>query len=83
MVFPKLSDETVSKIQSMVWRFVRVFLSSFLVSAAVLMTNVTKEDLANFDKWLLVVITAGLIGGISALGKFIRDEFPSISKLPL
>lgn len=66
---------------SMLWRFVRVFLSSFFVSASILLANVTQENLIDWKRWGAAVLMAGMVGGISALGKFIRDEFGV--KLPL
>jgi len=74
---------TKSALLAALWRFVRVFLSSFLVSASLLMVNVTQDDLINWKRWLVAVLIAGMTGGVSAIGKFIRDTFPSVDKLPL
>jgi hypothetical protein len=82
-----LTEVQVAFLTSALWRFVRVFLSSFLVSASLLMVNVTQDDLLNWKRWAAAVIVAGMTGAVSAVGKFIRDEFGTgdnaVSKLPL
>ena len=68
----------------LVWRYLRVFLSAFLVVLAVSLSDVNNVD----NLWELALYPA-IIAGISALGKYLRetlgngDYTKKIYKLPL
>ena len=78
--------------KKVVWRFVRVFVSSFLFTGSMVLVNAQPESLASWSNFLntlaLPFLLSGGIAGINAVGKLLRDTFGSeyqdsfIDKLP-
>ena len=77
------------EIKVALWRFLRVFIASFVVGASVVLTQANEIMFINFENiWKLLIVPACLAGstaGISALGKLLREYFMDkewVSKLP-
>lgn len=70
--------------KKVVWRFIRVFISAFLVSGSVVLANATPETLSTWDNFRNMLVfpflLAGGIAGINAVGKLIRDLFGNEAK---
>lgn len=74
------------------WRFIRVFVSSFLFTGSMVLVNAQPEALTSWSNFLntlaLPFLLSGGIAGINAVGKLLRDTFGSeyqdsfIDKLP-
>lgn len=66
------------------WRFIRVFISSFLFTGSLVLINVQPESLTSGDKFLNTLILpfflSGAIAGINAVGKLLRDTLGSEGK---
>lgn len=62
--------EDYSRIKVIAWRFGRVFVSAFLIEAAIYLPQIETLDLNIIYKLLII---PSLIAGLNALGKAIRE----------
>lgn len=71
-------------IKRVAWRFIRVFVSAFLATGSIILANVGMEAVSSWQNFreLLIIpfILGGLIAGINALGKLLREMFGSEDK---
>jgi hypothetical protein len=75
------------------WRFVRIFISSFLFTGSLVLVNAQPQSLASWgsiqNTLVMPFLVSGGIAGINAVGKLVRDIFGSedktslIDKLPI
>jgi len=65
--------------KKMLWGAFRAFVAGFLSALATFLLTVNEENLLDKDWWLRIVLTGSLVGGIIALGKWLRDMFPESS----
>lgn len=68
------------------WGALRAFVAGFLSSLAVFLLTINGESLVDIDWWLRIVLVGSLVGGLIALGKFLRDTFPEstiLARLPI
>ena len=68
------------------WGALRAFVAGFLASLATCLITADTEKIADLDWWLKFALVGSLVGGIIALGKFLRDMFPEsalFAKLPI
>lgn len=77
-------SEYYPAIKKVAWRFIRVFISAFLATGSIILANVGMEAVSSWQnfKELLIIpfILGGLIAGINALGKLLREMFGSENK---
>lgn len=70
--------------KKVLWRFGRIFISSFLFTGSLVLVNAQPEALTSWDRFLntlvLPFILSGGIAGINAVGKLLRDTFGSEDK---
>ena len=79
--------------KKVLWRFLRVFIASFIAGASVVLSVAKEEAFKSWDNFLtLLIFPAGLAGataGINAIGKLAREYFGTrnkngaIDKLPI
>ena len=71
------------------WGAFRAFFSSFLAVLGFMLTQIEVKDFENRDTVIKLVVSislASLVGGLVAVGKFLRDLFPDnaiVQKLPI
>jgi hypothetical protein len=66
-----------SKVKAALWRLGRVFLAGFLANIAIDQLFFGTQDIQ------LTLLRSGVVGGISAIAKYLREENEKLSKLPL
>jgi hypothetical protein len=66
-----------SEIKAALWRFGRVFLAGFLANITIDQLIFGAQDLQ------ITLLKSGVVGGISAIAKYLRDENERLGKLPL
>lgn len=66
------------------WRFTRIFISAFLVTGSVVLINVGAEAFTSWENFKNLLaypfLLSGVVAGINAIGKLIRDIFGSDDK---
>jgi hypothetical protein len=68
------------------WGALRAFVGGFLGALATFLLTVNGDNVLDKDWWLRMVLVGCFVGGIVALGKFLRDIFPEsaiLAKLPI
>lgn len=86
-------DKIYPEWKKVVWRFVRVFASAFLLTGSLVLINAQQEMLTSWERFLnglvFPFLVSGGIAGINAVGKLLRTVFGSedkdslVDKLPL
>jgi hypothetical protein len=70
--------------KKVLWRFGRIFLSSFLFTGSLVLINAQPEALISGEKFLNTLVLpfflSGGIAGINAVGKLLREMFGSEDK---
>lgn len=70
--------------KKIIWRFLRVFISAFLVTGSLVLVNVGEDAFrswGNFKNLLAYpFLLSGLVAGVNAIGKLIRTTFGSENK---
>lgn len=70
--------------KKVIWRFVRIFISSFLFTGSLVLVNAQPESLASWNSFLNTLVVpfavSGGIAGLNAVGKLLRDVFGSEDK---
>lgn len=70
--------------KKVIWRFVRVFISSFLFTGSLVLVNAQPESLSSWNNFLNTLVVpfavSGGIAGLNAVGKLLRDVFGSEDK---
>jgi hypothetical protein len=70
--------------KKIVWRFVRVFIASFIAGGSVVLTAASEVAFTSFENFLRILVVpfclAGATAGINSLGKLARDYFGSEDK---
>ncbi len=66
------------------WRFARVFISAFLVTGSMVLINVGAEAFTSWENFRNLLaypfLLSGVVAGVNAIGKLIRDIFGSDDK---
>ena len=82
--FSDLEKQPYADWKKIAWRFVRVFVSAFMVTGAVVLINTGADALQSWESFknLLVYpfLLSGSVAGINALGKLLREVFGADSK---
>lgn len=70
--------------KKVIWRFVRIFISSFLFTGSLVLVNAQPESLSSWNSFLNTLVVpfavSGRIAGLNAVGKLLRDVFGSEDK---
>lgn len=85
---PEWFQKNYPEWKQVLWRVVRAFVSGFLASILVFIDSADFSDLGseeNRKKLLLSLIVGAFSGGVTAVGKLLRNLYPEvvwIQKLP-
>lgn len=67
------------KIKKVLWRFLRVFVASFIVGASVVLSATSEVAFTSFENFLNILVVpaclAGATAAINAIGKLLREYF--------
>lgn len=67
------------------WAAFRSFFAGFVSTMGVFLVTTNMDALKNPEAWASALLMGSLVGGLIALGKFLRDLFPeskSVNRIP-
>lgn len=80
-------DQLYPEWKKVAWRFLRVFISAFFVTGSVVLINTGAEAFASWENFKTLLaypfLLSGLVAGVNAVGKLLRDIFGSEDKTSL